>query len=105
VAAADVVAALTAKRRIVLLDARPLSDWQRGHLPGALPVPFYDGIDQILPHLPADTPIVVYCACPHAASGKVVDALRAAGRPAAYVLDEGSLVWAARGYPIVVGGG
>jgi cytochrome c oxidase cbb3-type subunit 3 len=52
VAADDVAAALAAKRRIVLLDARPLSDWQRGHLPGALPVPFYDGIERILPHLP-----------------------------------------------------
>lgn len=105
VAADDVVAALAARRRIVLLDARPLSDWQRGHLPGALPVPFYDGIENILPHLPKDnTPIVVYCACPHAASGKVVDALRAAGHDQAYVLDEGSLVWAARGYPIAVGG-
>ncbi len=105
VAAADVAAALAAKRRIVLLDARPLSDWQRGHLPGALPVPFYDGVERILPHLPDDdTPIVVYCACPHAASGKVVDALRAAGRDRAYVLDEGSVVWAARGYPIAVGG-
>ncbi|MBM4391152.1 MAG: c-type cytochrome [Deltaproteobacteria bacterium] len=105
VAAADVAAALAAKRRIVLLDARPLSDWQRGHLPGALPVPYYEGVERIVPHLPDDeTPIVVYCACPHAASGKVVDALRAAGRTRTYVLDEGSLVWAAHGYPVAIGG-
>ncbi|MBM4369264.1 MAG: c-type cytochrome, partial [Deltaproteobacteria bacterium] len=61
VAAADVAAALAAKRRIVLLDARPLSDWQRGHLPDALPVPYYEGVERIVPHLPDDeTPIVVY---------------------------------------------
>lgn len=101
VAADDVARALADQRRIVLLDARPRSDWQRGHLPGALPVPFYDGIESLMPHLPRDTtPIVAYCACPHAASGKVVDALREAGFRRAYILDEGVLVWAARLYPL-----
>jgi mono/diheme cytochrome c family protein/rhodanese-related sulfurtransferase len=105
VPAAAVAAALSAGARMVLLDARPLSDWQRGHLPGALPVPFYDGVDAILPHIPKDgTPVVAYCACPHAASGQVVDALRAAGVKSAFILDEGVLFWAAQGYPIAVGG-
>lgn len=105
VTAADVATALAQGQRMVILDARPLSDWQRGHIPGALPVPFYDGIESILPHLPSDdTPIFVYCACPHAASGKVVDALVKAGRRQAWVIDEGVLIWAARGYPMVIGG-
>jgi rhodanese-related sulfurtransferase len=105
VAAEAVAGALAQGRRMVILDARPLSDWQRGHIPGALPVPFYDGVEAVLPHLPSDdTPVFVYCACPHAASGKIVDALRAAGRTRAWVIDEGILVWAARGYPIAVGG-
>lgn len=105
VAAAEVATALASGRRMVLLDARPLSDWQRGHIPGAIPVPFYGGIAEILPHLPKDdTPVFVYCACPHAASGKVVDALRAKGRARTYVIDEGVLVWAARGYPMAIGG-
>lgn len=104
VPADEVNDALKAERRLVLLDARPMSDWQRGHLPGALPVPFYDGVDAIAAHLPRDgTPIIAYCACPHAASGRVVDALRALGFSAAVVLDEGSLVWAERGYPLVQG--
>ncbi len=105
VAAADLAAALAQGQRMVILDARPLSDWQRGHIPGALPVPYYEGAASILPHLPKDdTPIFVYCACPHAASGKVVDALRAAGKKEAWVLDEGVLIWAARGYPMAIGG-
>ena len=105
VAAAAVAEALRAGQRMVLLDARPLSDWQRGHLPGVLPVPYYDGLEAILPHVPTDgTPVVAYCACPHAASGQVVDALRAAGVQSAYVLDEGVLVWAAAGYPMATGG-
>ncbi|MEY3211299.1 MAG: hypothetical protein RIT28_1780, partial [Pseudomonadota bacterium] len=95
VAADEVVAAMRSQARLVLLDARPTSDWQQGHIPGALPVPFYDGVEAILPHLPRDgTPVIVYCACPHAASGKIVDALRAEGLSEAYVLDEGVLIWA-----------
>lgn len=104
VSAASVAAALERGERMVLLDARPLSDWQRSHIPGALPVPFYDGIDAIVPHLPDDkTPIIAYCACPHAASGKVVDALKKAGFRRARILDEGILHWAAQGYPVAVG--
>ncbi len=104
VSGASVAAAMQRGERIVLLDARPVSDWQRSHLPGALPVPFYDGIDAIAPHLPRDgTPIVAYCACPHAASGRIVDALVEQGYTAARILDEGVLHWAAHGYPIELG--
>jgi mono/diheme cytochrome c family protein/rhodanese-related sulfurtransferase len=104
VSAASVASAIERGERLVLLDARPLSDWQRSHLPGALPMPFYDGVDAIIPHLPDDgTPIVAYCACPHAASGKVVDALTERGFTAARILDEGVLHWAAQGYPLELG--
>ena len=104
VSAKSVAAAMERGERMVLLDARPMSDWQRSHLPGALPMPFYDGIDELVPHLPNDgTPIVAYCACPHAASGRVVDALKAAGFGSARILDEGVLVWAGMGYPIALG--
>lgn len=104
VPADEVKAALDAGRRIVLLDARPVSDWQRGHLPGALPVPFYDDVSALVPHLPRDeTFLVAYCACPHAASGKVARKLRSLGFERAVVLDEGSLEWARRGYPMEPG--
>lgn len=102
VSAASVAAALARGERMVLLDARPVSDWQRSHIPGALPVPFYDGVAAIGPHLPKDgTPLVAYCACPHAASGVVVDKLVALGFPAARILDEGVLFWGQQNYPLV----
>ena len=105
VSANSVARALARDERMVVLDARPLSDWQRSHIPGALPVPFYDGVDAILEHLPKDgTPIIAYCACPHAASGKVVDALKAKGFRSARILDEGILHWATEGYPLALGG-
>jgi mono/diheme cytochrome c family protein/rhodanese-related sulfurtransferase len=99
----EVKAALDAGARMVLLDARPTSDWLRSHLPGALPVPFYEP-EKFQESLPRDgTWIISYCACPHAASGKVMDSLRAAGFPNTAVLDEGILVWEQRGYPMAMG--
>ena len=104
VSAESVSKAMERGERMVLLDARPMSDWQRSHLPGALPMPFYDGVDELVPHLPKDdTPIIAYCACPHAASGRVVDKLKKAGFTNARILDEGVIVWAGRGYPLAIG--
>jgi cytochrome c oxidase cbb3-type subunit 3 len=104
VSASSVAAAMKRGERMVLLDARPMSDWQRSHLPGALPMPFYDGVEALVPHLPKDdTPIIAYCACPHAASGRVVDALKKEGFSSARILDEGVLIWAGLGYPLAVG--
>lgn len=101
VPADDVKAALDAGQRIVLLDARATSDWLAGHIPGAIPVPFYDATS-MLDYLPRDgTWIIAYCACPHAASGQVVDALRDNGLEKTAILDEGVTVWEERGYPIV----
>lgn len=104
VPASQVRDALASGERMVLLDARPMSDWQRAHIPGAVPMPFYTVPEEILEHLPTDgTWIVVYCACPHAASGRVVDALRANGISNTAIIDEGMIIWAQRGYPIQAG--
>ncbi len=104
VAAAAVKQALEIGQRMVLLDARPMSDWQRAHIPGAVPMPYYSEPEQIIDDLPDDgTWIIVYCACPHAASGRVVDALRAHGVANTAIIDEGVIVWTQRGYPIQAG--
>ena len=104
VAATAVREAMEQDKRMILLDARPMSDWQRAHIPGAVPMPFYTEPEKILEHLPDDgTWIIVYCACPHAASGRVVDALRANNVPNTAIIDEGVIVWTQRGYPIQAG--
>lgn len=104
VAAEAVERALAEGRRMILIDARAMSDWQRAHIPGAIPFPYYSEPERIVADLPDDgTWIVVYCACPHAASGRVVDALRAAGIPNTAIIDEGVIVWTQRGYPIQAG--
>lgn len=99
VSAAQVKQALDAKQRIVLIDARPPSDWIQFHIPGAISLPYHDHSQ--LERIPKDgTWVVAYCACPHHASGEVVDALRARQYPNTAVLDEGILFWRDKGYPL-----
>jgi cytochrome c oxidase cbb3-type subunit III len=96
--------ALSDKRRLIILDARPPSEWMRVHIPGALSVPYHDL--KRLAEIPNDgTPVIAYCACPHHLSGDVVDALRKKGNKTAMVLDEGILEWHRRGYPVVAAEG
>ena len=99
VPAAQVLEAIEQKRRLIVIDARSTSDWLQFHIPGALPIPYYD--TQKLERIPNDgTWVVAYCACPHHASGEVVDALRRRGFTHTAVLDEGILDWRRRGFPL-----
>lgn len=83
---------------MVILDARAPADYARMHVAGALSVPQYDA-DKYAPQIPKDRWILTYCACPHAASVRLRDALRKLGYPKVAVLDEGILAWRERGYP------
>lgn len=99
VPAEQVNQALKEKKRIVILDARTPSEWVKLRIPGAVPVPYHEFTR--LDAIPNDgTWVVAYCACPHHASGAVVDELKKRGYKNAVVLDEGILVWKQRGYPI-----
>jgi len=99
VSAEQVKQALAAQQRFIVIDARSPSDWLQFRIPGALPIPYYETAK--LERIPNDgTWIVAYCACPHHASGEVVDALRKRNYPHTAVLDEGILFWRQQGYPI-----
>jgi len=99
VSAEQVKNALLAKQRMVIVDARSPADWLLFHIPGSIPIPYYD--TEKLEKLPKDgTWIIAYCACPHHASGEVVDALRKRNYPRTAVLDEGILFWKDKGYPL-----
>lgn len=100
VPSAQLARALAAGKKVVILDARPPSDWTQMHIPGAVPCPFY-AIDEVVERLPRDgTWVIAYCGCPHAASGRVVDALRERGFEHTAVLDEGIFVWRDLGHPV-----
>ena len=102
VSAKQVSKALKDSSRLVILDARSKVAWRQTHIPGAIPVPYYDDPEEFTKHVPNDdnTMIVVYCACPHAASGTVVDKLNKIGYKNAAILDEGILVWAQQGHQV-----
>jgi cytochrome c oxidase cbb3-type subunit 3 len=95
--------ALEERRKFVIIDARPESDWRTTHIIGAVSIPYYRS--ERLDAIPRDACVIAYCACPHHLSGVVVDSLRSRGCPHAYVLDEGILEWERRGYPIVAAAG
>jgi cbb3-type cytochrome c oxidase subunit III len=103
VPAVQVKQALEDKRKLVIIDARPPSDWMHVHIPGAVSIPYFDL--KRLDEIPNDAWVVAYCACPHHLSGDVVDALRKRGHKNAAVLDEGILEWQRRGYPVVTAPG
>lgn len=99
----EVALALRQHRKIVIVDARPESDWMTAHIASAVSIPHFQL--KRLDEIPKDAWVLTYCACPHHLSGVVVDSLRARGRPHAYVLDEGILEWVRRGYPITAARG
>lgn len=92
--------ALDKKQRMIIIDARSPSDFIQSHIPGSISNGYYDkqGLDRLKDD---GTWIIAYCACPHHASGEVVDELRRRGFKNTAVLDEGILEWQHRGYPTV----
>jgi len=103
VSAEQLDAAMRNGSRLIILDARPPSDWYLAHIPGAVAAPAYDP-DSIIVLLPEDdTWIISYCACPHKYSDQLTDALRSAGFKNTAVLDEGVSWWQQEGYPIKYG--
>ena len=95
--------AMQDQRAMILIDARPPGDYIRDHIAGAISIPFYE-INQHLNTLPKDRWIIAYCACPHAESGVIYNALKQAGFPYLKTLEEGYNLWKERGYPIKSGG-
>ncbi len=96
----EVADALKNKRRIVIVDARAPSDFLRLHITGAVSVPYYEPGE--LDKIPNDgTWVIAYCACPHHASGVIVDELRKRKFKNTAVLDEGIFAWQHAGHPVV----
>ena len=100
----QVAKALAARQRMVIIDARPPSEWMRVHIAGAVSIPYHDL--KRLDEVPKDgTWVIAYCACPHHLSGIVVDELRKRGYAHSVVLDEGINEWHRRGLPVTAADG
>ena len=101
VSAEQVNRALQDSMRMIILDARSEVAWRQMHIPGSIPVPYYEEPENFIDSIPNDsTQIVVYCACPHAASERVLNTLRRHGFQNTSIIDEGILVWAQMGFPV-----
>ncbi|HEV7557236.1 MAG TPA: c-type cytochrome [Kofleriaceae bacterium] len=104
VAVDQVYKAFVAKQKMIIIDARPPTDWMRAHITGAVSIPYHDM--KRLDEVPNDgTWVIAYCACPHHLSGIVADELRKRGYKHAVVLDEGIFEWQRRNYPVVAAPG
>lgn len=100
----EVAKAMKAGKRMVIIDARPPSEWMRAHIKGSVSMP-YSPPSARLDEVPKDVYAIAYCACPHHLSGIVVDDLIKRGHTKALVLDEGVNVWHTKLYPMVVAEG
>jgi mono/diheme cytochrome c family protein/rhodanese-related sulfurtransferase len=93
--------ALQDSLKMIILDARSEVAWRQMHIPGAIPVPYYEEPENFVNDIPNDgTQIVIYCACPHAASQRVMSTLNRHGFTNTAIIDEGILVWAQLGFPV-----
>lgn len=100
VSSADLFAALEAKKRMVLIDTRVPSVWQRAHIEGSIPFPYYTNLEENAKDLPKDVQIVAYCSCPRAAAEYITDQLAELGYSKTAVLYEGVFGWMNQGYPV-----
>lgn len=84
-----------------LLDARPLEDYRKGHIPGALPFPASDGFDALMRHadvLMEASWIGVYCSGAWCDEGlRVGRLLRESGFSDVRLYVGGYEEWSARG--------
>lgn len=92
--------AIQEEKRMVMLDTRVVSVWQRAHIEGSVPFPYYSDMESKVNELPRDAQVVAYCSCPRAAADHVVDKLAELGFTNTVVLYEGIFGWMNKGYPV-----
>ena len=94
----DLVARLRADL-VTLLDVRPEDEFELGHLPGALNIPFAE-LERRLGELPKSREVIAYCRGPYCVlSFEAVAALRARGYRV-HRLEDGYPEWKAAGLPV-----
>ena len=97
----EATALIKERRNVYLLDVRTPGEYQQMRLADAHLIPI-DQLTQRLSELPADRPILVYCAV-GSRSSQVFNFLARRGYSEVYNLDGGIYAWAQRGYPILKG--
>jgi rhodanese-related sulfurtransferase/DNA-binding MarR family transcriptional regulator len=87
------------RRDVVVLDVRPIPEYEAGHIAGAVSAPI-DDLPHKLRDLPPDADLVAYCRGPYCVyADQAVRTLRRRGRRAAR-LEDGYPEWARAGLPV-----
>ena len=84
---------------VIVLDARPVSEYEAGHIAGAISVPV-DELQKRLRSLPSDKEYVAYCRGPYCVYADRAVELLLKSRRRARRLAEGFPEWRAAGFPI-----
>ena len=84
-----------------LLDVREPSEWQAGHVDGAVLIPLGE-LQSRISELPADQDILIICRSGNR-SGQARDLLRAAGMKNTTSVSGGMNAWSAAGLPVITG--
>jgi rhodanese-related sulfurtransferase/DNA-binding HxlR family transcriptional regulator len=96
----DLLARLGAGEPLLVVDVRPVEEYQAAHLPGAVSIPLPE-LESRLRELPRDREIVAYCRGPFCAyAPEAVRLLRDRGF-SARALEDGLPEWAAAGHEVV----
>jgi rhodanese-related sulfurtransferase len=86
-------------QQVIVLDARPASEYQAGHIPGAISVPI-DELQDRLRSLPKDKEYVAYCRGPYCVYADRAVELLLKSRRQARRLAGGFPEWRAAGFPV-----
>lgn len=98
ITAEELVARLDSQE-VILLDVRPVIEYETAHLPGAVSMP-WDEVAQRLDELPEDRIVVAYCRGPYCIyADEALSQLVANGRDVAR-LEEGVAEWQQAGYAL-----
>jgi len=90
--AGDELRSRLARGDVVLVDVRPVEEFEAAHIEGASSIPI-DELERRIAELPSDREVIAYCRGPFCAyAHEAVRVLRAAGRPARR-LEEGVPEW------------
>ncbi|MGZ4272890.1 MAG: MBL fold metallo-hydrolase [Solirubrobacteraceae bacterium] len=84
---------------VQILDVREQTEWDAGHIPGSVHVPYHD-IGAVPGQLSSEAPIAVICSSGQRSAVAASLLLRAGARNVIHVADGGVGTWAERGWPM-----
>jgi rhodanese-related sulfurtransferase len=88
--------------KLVLVDLRPVREFQENRLPGARSIPMSD-LPKRFEEIPTSGQVVLYCACTLNEIAERVAFLEFRGYRNIFVLLDGYPGWVKRGYPLETG--